>query len=200
MDTREPDANKAADLEVEDRNYLELTRREMIMRSGGAAAALSLIGVGAAAEEASPSGAAPLFFSPDEFAMVEQLTEIIIPADAHSPGAKAARVATYIDFTLSEHLDDKVKSRWREGLKLIDAISEEMNGSAFMKSTAEQQVAVMTRISQHEMKPEKAEQEFFAELKSRTVHAYYTSEIGIKQEIEYKGNRYLKEFVGYEGS
>ena len=38
------------------------------------------------------------------------------------------------------------------------------------------------------------------ELKSRVVQGYYTSEIGIKQEMEYKGNSYLGEFVGFDVS
>ena len=38
------------------------------------------------------------------------------------------------------------------------------------------------------------------ELKSRVVQAYYTSEIGIKQEMEYKGNSYLAEFSGVDVS
>jgi hypothetical protein len=29
-----------------------------------------------------------------------------------------------------------------------------------------------------------------------TIDGYYTSEIGIKQELKYKGNTYLKEFKG----
>ena len=41
---------------------------------------------------------------------------------------------------------------------------------------------------------------FFRELKSRTARAYYTSEIGIKTEMEYKGNVSLKEFVGYDAT
>jgi hypothetical protein len=32
------------------------------------------------------------------------------------------------------------------------------------------------------------------------VQAYYTSQIGIKQEMEYKGNSYLNEFVGFDVS
>ena len=30
------------------------------------------------------------FFTPDEFAMVDELSELIIPTDDHSPGARAA--------------------------------------------------------------------------------------------------------------
>ena len=36
------------------------------------------------------------------------------------------------------------------------------------------------------------------ELKQETVRAYYTSQIGIQQELEYKGNSYLQEFVGHD--
>jgi hypothetical protein len=37
---------------------------------------------------------------------------------------------------------------------------------------------------------------FFVTAKQATVHGYYTSEIGIHQELKYKGNKVLLEFVG----
>src|ERR1700682_5678304 len=37
------------------------------------------------------------FFPPAQHALLEELSETIIPADGHSGGAKAARVADYID-------------------------------------------------------------------------------------------------------
>jgi hypothetical protein len=37
---------------------------------------------------------------------------------------------------------------------------------------------------------------FFIELKRLTVRGYYSSKIGIHDELEYKGNRILQEFVG----
>ena len=37
---------------------------------------------------------------------------------------------------------------------------------------------------------------FFANTKQATIHGYYTSEIGIHQELRYKGNKVLLEFVG----
>ena len=43
---------------------------------------------------------------------------MIIPADAHSPGARAAKVAAYIDTRLAEAWDPKDKTTWREGLAL----------------------------------------------------------------------------------
>jgi hypothetical protein len=37
---------------------------------------------------------------------------------------------------------------------------------------------------------------FFADLKQATIHGYYTSEIGIHQDLRYKGNQLLADFVG----
>ena len=71
---------------------------------------------------------------------------------------------------------------------------------AFLESSPEQRLALLTRIAQNESKPEKPEEQFFVELKSRVVQAYYTSEIGIKQELEYKGNTYQAEFAGVDVS
>src|ERR1700756_1142877 len=46
------------------------------------------------------------FFTPEQHALVEELSETIIPADSHSGGAKAAKVADYIEQTLRETHDD----------------------------------------------------------------------------------------------
>lgn len=140
----------------------------------------------------------PLFFSREEFAMVDELTELIIPADDHSPGARAAEVAGYIDRRLAESFDEEPKETWRRGLKLIDSMSIEMHGRRFMQATPGQRTRVLVRISENELKPQKPEEHFFNELKSRTVRAYYTSKIGIHDEMEYKGNAYLEEFIGYD--
>ena len=132
--------------------------------------------------------------------MVDELSELIIPADEHSQGARAAKAAEYIDQRLAESPEEEPKREWREGLKLIDQISNEMNGRSFMQSSPEQRIALLERIAQNETNPQKPEEKFFVELKSRVAHAYYTSKIGIQSELEYKGNTYLREFVGVDVS
>lgn len=175
----------------------EFTRREMIKLGAGAAIAVTLTRV-----EANALGQVktPLFFTRDEFALVDELTELIIPSDDHSPGARAARAADYIDFRLSESNEEQPKNVWRAGLKLIEQLSQEMHGKSFLASSLEQRITLLKRISENEMKPVKPEEVFFKELKSRTARAYYSSKIGIHTEMEYKGNVSLKEFVGYDAS
>jgi hypothetical protein len=140
--------------------------------------------------------AKPAFFTPAEFALVDELSEIIIPADDHSPGARAARVASYIDARLAEAADPALQTTWRRGLERVEALSRELNGVGFMDGTRAQREAVVTRISANEPDPKLPEELFFRELKERTVHAYYSSKVGIHQEMEYKGNTLLTEFAG----
>ena len=123
---------------------------------------------------------------------------MIIPSDEHSPGARAAKVASFIDARLAEAFEETEKASWREGLKLVEQMSRETNGTSFVQSSPDERIAILTRISQNERKPQTREELFFMALKARVAHAYYTSEIGIKQEMEYKGNTYLAEFVGFD--
>lgn len=136
------------------------------------------------------------FFSPAQHTLVEELTETVIPADSHSGGAKAAKVADYIDQVLRESLDDNQKALWREGLRLIDVMSQHGYGKIFVNATSEERIALLTLLSDHDEMTELPEVRFFKELKRLTVVGYYTSKIGIHDELEYKGNRILQEYVG----
>jgi hypothetical protein len=136
------------------------------------------------------------FFTPAQHAMVEELSETIIPADSHSGGAKAAKVADYIDQVLRETVDDNLKTTWREGLRLVDIMSQHYHGKAFVNATPEERIALLTVLSENEKLTDLPEVRFFVTLKDLTVIGYYTSKIGIHDELEYKGNRILKEYVG----
>jgi len=186
-----------------------MTRREILKLTASAivtAPLSSLTSVQAATDTTAANTAlasadhAPLFFTREEFKLVDELTELIIPTDEHSPGARAANVTAYLDARLAESFEEAPKQVWREGLKLIESLSQEMHGRSFLQASQEQRIALLTRISQNEMNPKKPEEIFFRELKARTAHAYYTSKIGIHTEMQYKGNTYLKEFVGVDAT
>ena len=136
------------------------------------------------------------FFTPAQHTLIEELSETIIPADSHSGGAKAANVADFIDETVRESTDDQKKALWREGLRLMESMSQHYNGRSFVAASAEEKFAVLKVLSDNEQMTELPEVQFFRELKRLTVHGYYTSKIGIHDELEYKGNRVLMEFVG----
>ena len=166
----------------------DIERRDLFKIAAGAAVA-SKLGV---AQDA------PRFFTPGELSVVDELTEIIIPTDDHSPGARAAGVAAYIDARLGESLEQEKKDSWRQGVQLVNQLSVTMNGRPFLEASGDQRTTVVERIAQNEEEPKSPEELFFRELKRATVNAYYTSKIGIHQEMEYKGNVLLNQFVGTE--
>jgi hypothetical protein len=136
------------------------------------------------------------FFTPDQHALVDELTETIIPEDSHSGGAKAARVTDFIDKTLRETQDEDQKRTWKEGLPLIDSMSRHYNGKSFLNASPEERVAVLTVLSENERMTGLPEVKFFKDLKHLTVIGYYTSKVGIHDDLQYKGNRVLQEYVG----
>ena len=130
---------------------MTISRRDMLKATAAAAIALPL------SQCRAPS---PKFFTPEEFALVDELSDMIIPTDAQSGGARAAGVAAYIDGRLAEGFEPAESSpspegrggqgertRWRAGLKAVEDLSREMNGKAFLESTPEQRLAVLTRMA-----------------------------------------------------
>jgi gluconate 2-dehydrogenase gamma chain len=180
---------------------LELSRRDAlkIAMGVGAAAMIPLVPVeiAEAAQRAVASGKPPAlkFFTAAQHRTVDALTEVIIPTDERSPGARAAKVADYLDFVLNES-SAEARQSWKDGLTSLDEVSTAQFGKPFADLTGEQQVAIVTDAAKNEGKPTTPLERFFGEAKGRTIHGYYTSEIGIHQELKYKGNQFLPEFVG----
>ena len=124
------------------------------------------------------------FFTKDENLLVDKLAEMIIPADEHSPGAHAAQVSLFADLMVATG-SDAAKTEWRNGLRLIQ---EEAAHSSLE--------AALAKAARHEGDPQTHLERFFKTLKEMTVNGYYTSAIGIHQDMQYQGNTYLASFPG----
>jgi hypothetical protein len=181
-----------------------VTRRAALKAFGtgvGAAALLPWLseeGLAAfAGIQAASAPPAPKLLSPSQFATLETLVEAIIPADDRSPGAKQARVADYIDLLLSESERERAL-QWFGGLAALDAESTARFNAPFSRLDAAQADAILQDISRNERSPQSPLEVFFVMTKQAAVQGYYTSEIGIHQELRYQGNKFLREFVGCE--
>ena len=133
--------------------------------------------------------------SKPQFETLEVLVEAIMPTDDRSPGAKQARVADYNDLLLSE-VDREVALQWFGGLAALDAAATARFRMPFNRLGAGQVDAIMQTISRNEKDPQTPLEAFFVMAKQATIRGYYTSQIGIHEELRYKGNQFLKEFVG----
>ncbi len=124
------------------------------------------------------------FFTEAENQLLDELMELIIPADGHSPGARAAKVSLFADLMVATG-DDSEKAKWRDGLR---GMREEAGRTSLAQALA--------KAAANETHPATELEKFFTLLKQMTINGYYTSEIGIQQDLEYQGNTYLAEFPG----
>jgi hypothetical protein len=120
-----------------------------------------------------------VFFTPAEAELAGNLMEIIIPADENSPGAKLARTAAFADLMLSTGSEGERKG-WRAGLELFRVESARASLEAAVAKAAEEEENPRSDLGR-----------FFVSLKRMTVDGYYTSEVGIHQDLKYQGNEHL---------
>ncbi len=145
--------------------------------------------------EAQQNAYSPLFFTAQEMKTLERLSEIIIPADDHSPGAAEALVNRFIDVMVSD-AGGSAQRIWRNGLAAVDAEANRRYGKPFRSCEASQQDSVVATMAANELDPSAELERFFRTLKRMTIDGYYTSKIGIHQELEYQGNTAVAEFEG----
>lgn len=124
------------------------------------------------------------FFSEEDFRNLEAFTAVIIPTD-DTPGARQACVAQVIDFVVNAAAEyaPEIQDRWRKAVASL-------RSQEFSSLSPEQQIAVVERMSRG---PDRAAYKLIKEM---TVHAFYTSRVGLIDVLEYKGLAYLAEFPG----
>jgi Gluconate 2-dehydrogenase subunit 3 len=183
---------------------VEIDRRQalqVLARTAAATVSLPVLSEGAKGGQSTPetreaeSATRPKFFNRDELQLVDALSEVIIPADSHSPGARAAQVAAFADELLSQS-SEKTKQLWRQGLAQIESLANAQYGRTFLACSTAEQVALMHLISENEGSPKKLQEQFFADLKRATVDGYYRSAIGIHKDLQYQGNKHRLAFSG----
>jgi hypothetical protein len=158
----------------------------------------------AVAQEAKPDApVAPRFFTPAELLVISRLSDLIIPP-TETPGASAAGVPQYIDLVVNE--DAKLQGIFRQGLPRLDTMSESrFSTGAFLQLTETQQVEILTSLSEAAEQKGPPQQNaaggdaaFFKAIKSLTADGYYTSRIGLLQELGYNGDAYLPAFPEFK--
>ena len=122
----------------------------------------------------------PLFFSPQEYAIVERLAELIIPSDG-TPGAREAGVSEFIDFMVAS--DPNIQTLFRYGIDWVDAHSRSLYSKPFVDLSAQQQTDLLEHLAYRDRyrAGEEDGRSFFNLMKEYTVKGYYTSRVGLQQ-------------------
>jgi hypothetical protein len=135
-------------------------------------------------------------FTQAQYDTVDLLSELIIP-ETDTAGGRRARVAAFIDTTLAD-APSAERGRFLGGLAWLDARSAELFGATFAAAAPEQQTALLTILSSpdNDTPGDQVGVEFFQAMKSLTVTGYYTSRIGMLQELDDNGAVMFDEQLG----
>lgn len=138
----------------------------------------------------------PKALSPAQNQAVIALSEAIIP-QTDTAGAAKAGVNQFIDAVIAD-ASAAGRQKFLDGLAWIDARSQRDAGAPFAKATPSQQTALLTAISAPGTpSPDDAPgAEFFTAIKSLTITGYYTSEVGMREEMGDTGQMFFIEFPG----
>ncbi len=150
------------------------------------------------------------FLNTLERKMIDILAELIIP-ETNTPGAAAAGVPNFIDMMVSDWYTDEDKKEFIDGLRNMDHHCKTSFNNSFLDCTVNQQIVTLEDLEQNvagtisdgKRGGESARvsvlhndyalwgnsplegRDFFDQLKSLTILGYYTSEVGIKNELIY---------------
>ena len=128
------------------------------------------------------------FFTDHEMKTITVLSDIIIPADAHSGSASQSGVPAFIEFMAKDQ--PSFQTPLRGGLRWLDSASIKRFGKNFIACTAKEQISLVDEIAY----PEKAKPavsqgvSFFSLMRNLTASGFYSSEMG-HNDIGYVGNR-----------
>jgi hypothetical protein len=129
-------------------------------------------------------------FTADDIAFLDEVAETIIPA-TDTPGAKAAKVGTFMTVMVKDCYDEKQQKVFLAGMTKLNEIStQKFNGNGFMKITAEQRKELLNTLDKEQKehaKNKKKEEDphYFTLMKQLTLLGYFTSEPGATQALRY---------------
>lgn len=179
----------------------DLTRRDALQRLALAIAAAGVIDTldaqaahAAAHQAAAATGGRyrPTALSAHEYAALERLTDLIVPAD-DKPGALQAEVAPWIDTLLTVNAD--LKATYTSGLAWLDTAITAHGARDFVSATAAQQTALLDVIAfrRNRTTENAGGVDFFVLARRMTCDGFYTSTVGMRD--VYLGNTPQASFV-----
>jgi hypothetical protein len=138
----------------------------------------------------------PKVLTPAQNTAVIALSEAIIP-QTETAGAKAAKVNEFIDGALAGTAAAN-REKFLAGLAFVETRATRDFGKGFAAASAAQQTALLTSLSTPAALegPDKIGAEFFGAIKAMTITGYYTSEIGMREELGDDGQMFFAEFKG----
>ncbi len=134
----------------------------------------------------------PRFFNKDDFATIARICDLIIP-QSETPGAIGAGVPSYVDLVIARNTDQQLVVA--DGLRWLDFEAKRIADQRFVELTELQQLSILEPLCEAADSTSGMARgrnvQFFALVKSLTADGFYTSRIGLIDELGYVGNEAL---------
>jgi hypothetical protein len=187
-----------------------ISRRTALRGAGAAAATLWLSRLTLLAQDpalhthvaaAAGAQAAAAKFTPKaltaaQLETVATLAELIIPT-TETPGARAALVHQFVDNVMA-NARPADKERFVSGLTWLDSRSTALYGKPFTGATAAQQTELLTKLAapSGQAAEDQPGVPLFTAMKGLTIAGYYSTKIGLEQELGDNGQLFSAKFEG----
>lgn len=172
-----------------------MDRREALRLLAGSAALAGLTPsqLVALVERGQPRSAPRAFFTREQRAAVDALADAIIPA-TDTPGALDAGVTDFIEVIVSEWYDAAQRERFMRALAQVDERAVARTGGRFAVAPPESRTAILGRLEEEGAallrsragSGDGGPPPFFHQLRSLVLHGYYTSEVGMRDELLFR--------------
>jgi len=141
----------------------------------------------------------PLTLDPQQRQLAAALSDLIIPADEHSPSASAVGVVDFIDEWISAPYPQQRQDRETvlDGFIWLDGEARHRARRPFARLLEAQQRAICDRICDASRAPADLQRpaQFFATYRNLTAAGFYITAAG-RKDLQYVGNVPLKQFDG----
>ena len=130
-----------------------------------------------------------LAFAPDDAAYLDEIADTILP-DTKTPGAKAAKVGSFMIVMVNDCYDEKDQKTFLDGMQKLNDLSKKTYNKSFVESSTQQRHDLLVQLDKEQkdyMKNKKKEDpsHYFRLMKELTLLGYFTSEIGCTQARRY---------------
>jgi len=166
--------------------------RRQLLRLMGSSAALAGIKptqLAALLAPGAPRRPVRAFFTAEQREAVDTMGELIIPA-TDTPGALAAGVGEFIELIVGEWYEADERERFMRGLAHVDEHTEALTGVRFAYAGEVTQTAILSGLEAEGQAlmaaDDRAPTPFFHRFRGLVLSGYYTSEIGMREELLYR--------------
>lgn len=128
-------------------------------------------------------------FSAEDTAYLDEIADTILPETA-TPGAKAAKVGSFMVVMVNDCYEEKDQAIFRKGMNTINDLSNSKYGTEFIKLAPDQRHELLLKLDaeQKEYTKNKKDEDpahYFRMMKELTLYGYFTSQPGVTKAKRY---------------